>query len=1425
MGLYTRLLGWFAKVASRPLQGASSMAALGYYCSVKTLFFYVSLLSVAQLVTRRNLVAAEGDHTLFCPCVDRSSTRFSFISNFHKLTSTTGSQLHASVRQAARDRGHHLSAYDYDPAIGWNASHAVAFLEAEISAGTAGIVASLDNSELYAPFSAANAAGIPLYLVGGGDPDLILGLQKREPLVGGPLRASIRYIGPNELSLASTLAAALLAQGVNHLECIAREVDDTRWPSRCRLVQRALRDAGMSAEILPVLADLGAAVRGILAHHGGLHIAVLVEDAATYNGVKASLPQSAGVTVVVYETSVEVLEDIRTGRQMMALDMGAYTQGYLALALASVERHNGQMVTSNIETAVTIYGQGGKPVTDEVMQREVCRAAGNPVCGDPGVLPVTASGCPCFDRADVRYKVVGAIPKQLLTSYHLYQGMADAERDLPGSTFRWRMYDTVEPFAQVAEYREVTNSSFYRGAISFDAYVAEVYPVVLDAMHSVAAAGKPLYLGYMQNPAASVQAFLDKFKGRLFVGPNGIGAGRQLANLARQSLGRHVLIHSSTKFVPPTWQWMGSMEQSYLGDAFAFPPNIWDYPPTKYGNPINRTGAWALYLDPLTNRSIQIMEGLDTFLGEAFKDPLKERLLGELGGPAPTDTLVMTSFTTLFGMTSLALLKELAALQPDRLPVRLMTYKCTDVEFPGLLRWNLTAHEELLLGCMDEQMYLSTYVSAMAAALEQQTGERLLGEVRTERLLRHDQLPLNYSRRVACERANHDQFAVAMLGRFNPLCDVRNGCVQGGFSTLVPSPACSGRGVCQFPTQPSPGTTDGSQGTCVCRRGWTGTFCTDRMETEDEETGHRRQILLAVLLSCGLALLSLALGLLARAARRAAGCTAQKDAHHLQALLRQGDFRAAEALVTVVTFDVDGLADLLAWDAGVATKSLEVLQAAVRSLLAKCGGREVSSDQGAFTLVFYDPVDALRFAMDLQHGLLYPRTLLGNEESPANALARLKLYRQSKEVFADWPPQLLKHERGVEAVCPGTGGTLYRGLRVRMGVHVGVPDAHPTSPEGKELYKGEFMDVAAAIRDIASGGQVLLSMQAWRSLGVHMTSIICHHMGMHQVKDGLPPIHLMQVLPVTLAKRAPFPPLRSVKQLGASFFDAPAAECYVKGEPPTDPVVIAFMYVASAKTLRKTPGFQSGVNLLVAFVQARLRRFEAYEVEEKEGNFLLAFRSPACAVQFAEAVQREMMALPWSRRLLEEEPAAEVIRPAMQDASGSPMKEMVAFRGLRLQIGMCMDVPSDCRPHMATGRAAYFGPVVNRAARIAATAAPGQTLVNQPCYMAAKDQCGPVLFKELGQFDLKVRNPCYSRSWASLTSRVSGSRCTSTRCPAPISVCGSSPARSSLRKLPSPSWRSTAPHHPVRKPPRTRSPMASCCRPAWRSPSRQTPRR
>ena len=65
-------------------------------------------------------------------------------------------------------------------------------------------------------------------------------------------------------------------------------------------------------------------------------------------------------------------------------------------------------------------------------------------------------------------------------------------------------------------------------------------------------------------------------------------------------------------------------------------------------------------------------------------------------------------------------------------------------------------------------------------------------------------------------------------------------------------------------------------------------------------------------------------------------------------------------------------------------------------------------------MAFHDPIDAIAWALNVQHRLL---TL-------------------------PWPPELLLHPECSKQECPNDPSQmLFQGLRVRMGIHTGKPDS------------------------------------------------------------------------------------------------------------------------------------------------------------------------------------------------------------------------------------------------------------------------------------------------------------------------------------------------------------------------------------------------
>ncbi|CAG9463289.1 unnamed protein product [Pedinophyceae sp. YPF-701] len=140
-----------------------------------------------------------------------------------------------------------------------------------------------------------------------------------------------------------------------------------------------------------------------------------------------------------------------------------------------------------------------------------------------------------------------------------------------------------------------------------------------------------------------------------------------------------------------------------------------------------------------------------------------------------------------------------------------------------------------------------------------------------------------------------------------------------------------------------------------------------------------------------------------------------------------------------------------------------------------------------------------------------------------------------------------------------------------------------------------------------------------------------------------------------------------------------------------------------------------------AAVRSTLPRFDGYECQELNGAFMMAFSSLRQAYLWAVSFQSLLPTLPWPPKLMNMKYCAPT-----WDEDGAFIRG-----GLRVKIGVCEGRPLRVMPHPATGRADYFGPLVNRAARLCfVSAQPGQVvgpldqLGRAVAEMATSTDCG-----------------------------------------------------------------------------------------------------
>ncbi|DBA93395.1 TPA: hypothetical protein ACH3X2_003664 [Trebouxia sp. C0005] len=209
-------------------------------------------------------------------------------------------------------------------------------------------------------------------------------------------------------------------------------------------------------------------------------------------------------------------------------------------------------------------------------------------------------------------------------------------------------------------------------------------------------------------------------------------------------------------------------------------------------------------------------------------------------------------------------------------------------------------------------------------------------------------------------------------------------------------------------------------------------------------------------------------------------------------------------------------------------------------------------------------------------------------------------------------------------------------------------------------------------------------------------------------------VHVLQILSHSLAARATaFAPLDGTNKISHTFFDAPGAGAatFIEGKeadlaPEAKPyVTMVFCGPADYKALfaLDAASAQEAMLHFQSCVRTTLLLCDGYECQEKDGLFMIAFDKPWAAVEWAITLQLAMLKVEWSPLLELYELTAEV-----KDENGHTL-----MKGLSAKVGIFPGHMAKICPHTSTGRADYFGPAVNRAARLLCAAKGGQVLVEE----------------------------------------------------------------------------------------------------------------
>ena len=152
-------------------------------------------------------------------------------------------------------------------------------------------------------------------------------------------------------------------------------------------------------------------------------------------------------------------------------------------------------------------------------------------------------------------------------------------------------------------------------------------------------------------------------------------------------------------------------------------------------------------------------------------------------------------------------------------------------------------------------------------------------------------------------------------------------------------------------------------------------------------------------------------------------------------------------------------------------------------------------------------------------------------------------------------------------------------------------------------------------------------------------------------------------------------------------------------EAPTGELSMVFTDIKNSTTLWENypVAMRSAIKSHNELMRRQLRVIGGYEVKTEGDAFIVSFPTATAALLWCFVVQQQLLDVDWPPEILNTDHCAEVL-----DGDDNRI-----YRGLSVRMGIHWGNPV-CEPDPVTRRMDYFGPMVNRAARISGAADGGQ---------------------------------------------------------------------------------------------------------------------
>ena len=224
-------------------------------------------------------------------------------------------------------------------------------------------------------------------------------------------------------------------------------------------------------------------------------------------------------------------------------------------------------------------------------------------------------------------------------------------------------------------------------------------------------------------------------------------------------------------------------------------------------------------------------------------------------------------------------------------------------------------------------------------------------------------------------------------------------------------------------------------------------------------------------------------------------------------------------------------------------------------------------------------------------------------------------------------------------------------------------------------------------------------------------------------------------------------------------------------EAPEGIVALTFTSISDSYKLWELypDAMTKAIEIHDSILRRLIKLFRGYEVKTEKDAFMIAFFNCLDAILFSLSAQKELLSAEWPTELFSHSAASREL-----DSHGK-----MVWSGLRVAMGIEYGDTS-CKRNPVTKRMDYFGPTVNRAARIAHVAHGGQILISETAFGLVgsnPETASKICSKTLGAYCFKgIKVPV---SVVEVTCRELESRSfpeiRATRCPASSSADSSSP--------------------------------------------------